>query len=145
MTEVEFGRLRDIPLRSAWVNEARSAIDGATVLIENQLEVSDPGHLGQVMTYLAGLQAKVIIWIAPAFRDQHRSAIRWLNLNTAEGFSFFAVRLRVVQIGSSPLAPIFEVVERPNTWERQVKQTATNEGSAYCDVKQDFWRALLEL
>ena len=32
------------------------------------------------------------------------------------------VRLRVVQIGSSPLAPIFEVVEKPNNWDRQIRQ-----------------------
>lgn len=184
MTDIEFGRLRDIPLRSAWMNEARdftpwlagnidhlgdaigislelvakeaavgpysadilarNAIDGTVVLIENQLEDSDHGHLGQVMTYLAGLEAKVIVWIAPSFREQHLSAIRWLNEHTADDFSFFAVRLRVVQIASSPLAPIFEVVEKPNNWDRQIKQSATSEGSAYYDVKQAFWKAFLE-
>lgn len=184
MSEVEFGRLRDIPLRSAWVNEARdftpwlasnidhlgdaigislellakeaavgpyaadilarNSIDGTVVLIENQLEDSDHGHLGQVMTYLAGLEAKVIVWIAPSFREQHLSAIRWLNEHTAADFSFFAVRLRVVQIGTSPLAPIFEVVEKPNDWDRQIKRSATSEGSAYYDVKESFWKALLE-
>jgi hypothetical protein len=183
MTEVEFGRLRDIPLRSAWANEARdftpwlasnidhlgdaigipleltgrevavgpyaadiearSKIDGAVVLIENQLEDSDHGHLGQVMTYLAGLKAEVVIWVAQSFREQHLSALRWLNEHTAEGISFFAVRLRVVRIGTSPLAPIFEVVEKPNTWDRQIKKSATSEGSAYYDVKQAFWQAML--
>lgn len=184
MTEVEFGRLRDIPLRSAWVNEARdftpwlasnidhlgdaigiplelfgsevavgpysadiearNKIDGTVVLIENQLEASDHGHLGQVMTYLAGLKAQVIVWVAPAFREQHLSAIRWLNEHTADNFSFFAVRLRVVQIASSPLAPIFEVVEKPNNWDRQIKQSASSDGAAYYDVKQSFWQAFLE-
>jgi hypothetical protein len=73
---------------------ARDSENGTIVLIENQLEVTDHTHLGQIMTYLAGLEAQVVIWIAPKFREPHLSAIRWLNEHTADGFSFFAVRLR---------------------------------------------------
>lgn len=29
---------------------------------------------------------------------------------------------RVVRIGESPLAPLFEVIERPNNWDRQLAQ-----------------------
>ena len=64
------------------------------VLIENQLEISDHRHLGQVLTYLAGLDCDIVVWIAPEFSDAHLSAVRWLNRNTLEHFSFFAVRLR---------------------------------------------------
>lgn len=91
-----------------------------TIVIENQLEQSDHTHLGQILTYLAGLKAKTVIWIAPEFRTPHLSAIRWLNERTIEGFSFFAIRVRVVRIGDSPVAPIFEVVEQPNDWDRAV-------------------------
>ncbi len=38
---------------------ARNAVDGSNVLIENQLEESDHGHLGQIMTYLAGLSRRL--------------------------------------------------------------------------------------
>lgn len=122
---------------------ARNPQDDSVVLIENQLEEGDHGHLGQIMTYLAGLDAKIVVWIAPSFREPHLSAIRWLNQHTADDFSFFAVRLRVVQIGDSPFAPIFEVVEKPNDWDRQLKKTVASEASAYYDVKQSFWEALL--
>ncbi|MCB0055172.1 MAG: hypothetical protein KDE24_37085 [Caldilinea sp.] len=184
MTDVQFGRLHDLPLREAWKHEARSftpwlaenidhlaevigvplelagtevavgsfaadilarnRLDDSLVLIENQLEEGDHGHLGQIMTYLAGLEAQTVVWIAPSFREPHLSAIRWLNEHTAEDFSFFAVRLRVVRIGESPFAPIFEVAEKPNDWDRQLKQTASTEGSGYYDVKQSFWRAFLD-
>lgn len=118
---------------------ARNPIDGSVVLIENQLEQTDHTHLGQIMTYLAGLEAQTVIWIAPRFREPHLSAIRWLNAHTADGFSFFAVRLRVVRIGDSPFAPIFEVIEKPNDWDRQVKKTAKPSTDGSFDEKHAFW------
>src|SRR5204863_9816437 len=45
------------------------------VIIENQLTESDHGHLGQLITYAAGLDAKVIVWIATRVRDEHRAAV----------------------------------------------------------------------
>src|ERR1700678_238465 len=86
---------------------ARETATGDAVLIENQLEISDHKHLGQIMTYLSGLSAKKIVWVAPWFKDEHLSAIRWLNANTVDPFSFFAVRVRVVRISNSPFAPLF--------------------------------------
>lgn len=123
---------------------ARNPQDGSTVLIENQLEATDHTHLGQIMTYLAGLQAQTVVWIAPSFREPHLSAIRWLNEHTADGFSFFAVRLRVVRIGDSPFAPIFEVVEKPSGWERRLtekKREATGGASELGEQRGAFWEA----
>jgi len=100
---------------------ARNPMDDSVVLIENQLEQTDHTHRGQIMTYLAGLDAHTVVWIAPAFREPHLSANRWLNEHTADGFSFFAVKARVVRIGDSPFAPIFEVVGKPDRWQRRLK------------------------
>ena len=38
-------------------------------------------------------------------------------------FAFFAVKVRAVRIGDAPapVAPLFEVMERPNDWDRRVK------------------------
>lgn len=113
--------------------------DGQSVLIENQLQWSDHTHLGQIMTYLAGLDARVVVWIAKGFREPHLSAIQWLNRHTEDEFAFFAVKLRVVRIADSPLAPIFEVIAKPNNWERQVRNV--REGSKSENVKKyrEFW------
>jgi len=90
---------------------ARDVRDDTIVLIENQLEVTDHRHLGQIMTYLPGVKAQSVIWIASDFRQAHLAAVQWLNEHTSDGFSFFAVKVRAVRIGDSPVAPVFEVLE----------------------------------
>ncbi|GJD40826.1 hypothetical protein [Methylobacterium bullatum] len=125
---------------------ARNVQDSSHVLIENQLEVSDHTHLGQIMTYLAGLDARAVIWVAPQFREPHLSAIRWLNQHTAEDFAFFAVQLRIVRIGDSPLAPLFDVLERPNGWERRLQGSTQESGrrTALGEQRLTFWTAFCE-
>ena len=49
--------------------------DNRLVLIENQLERTDHRHLGQLITYAAGLEAVTIIWVAVMFDEQHRAAL----------------------------------------------------------------------
>lgn len=120
---------------------ARNPSDNTLVLIENQLEVSDHNHLGQIMTYLAGLEANVVIWIAADFREAHLSAVRWLNDHTGDSFSFFAVKIKVVRIDNSPLAPVFEIVGRPNQWARRL-QAVAQENQSWTEVMQfrkEFW------
>lgn len=98
------------------------------------------------MTYLAGLEAKSVIWIAKDFHEPHLSAIRWLNQHTVDPFGFFAVRLRVVRIGSSLPAPIFEVLERPNGWERRLQVVAQEqrEIGETAELRRAFWAAYRE-
>ena len=97
-------------------------------------------HLGQVLAYLAGLEARIVIWVATDFNHAHLSAIRWLNEHTADPFAFFAVRVAVVRIGDSSLAPVFEVLERPNEWDRRV-QDASQRGelTEVGEFRRDFW------
>ena len=120
---------------------AHDPANGRKVLIENQLEASDHTHLGQIMTYLAGLEASVMVWIAPTFREPHLAAIRWLNEHTVEPFAFFALRLRVVRIGESVPAPLFEVIERPNGWERAVQRNVAATDDARDTLYRTYWGA----
>ena len=84
------------------------------VLIENQLERTDHSHLGQLLTYAAGLSAVTIVWIAERFTEEHRAALDWLNEKTGEGINFFGLEVELWRIGNSPLAPKFNVVCKPN-------------------------------
>ncbi|MCP9826982.1 hypothetical protein KBZ19_00560 [Synechococcus sp. L2F] len=127
---------------------ARNPQDGSLVLIENQLEQTDHNHLGQILTYLAGLEAQVIVWIASDFRDPHLSAIHWLNDHTVDPFAFFAVQVKAVRISDSPIAPLFEVVAKPNGWDRKLQQqvaSQTGELSTLGQFRLAFWSRLLEL
>ena len=113
--------------------------EGQSVLVENQLESSDHSHLGQIMTYLAGLDARIVVWVARDFAEPHLSAIQWLNRHTDDEFAFFAVRLRVVRIADSPLAPIFEIAAKPNRWERQVRHRSTGPRAELVKTYREFW------
>jgi hypothetical protein len=101
--------------------------DGATehwVLIENQLERTDHNHLGQLLTYAAGLEAVTIVWIAERFTDEHRAALDWLNQHTDEAINFFGLEVELWRIGNSAPAPKFNVVCKPNEWTRSIAESA---------------------
>lgn len=122
---------------------ARIPQDDTRVLIENQLQEADLQHLGQVLAYLAGLDAEIVVWIAAGFKEAHLAAIRWLNEHTADPFAFFAVKLEVVRIDDSKLAPVFEVLERPNQWQRQAQQiNRSGELSENGRFRREFWAHL---
>jgi len=115
---------------------------GHRVIIENQLEPTDHSHLGQLLTYAAGLNARGIVWIAPQYRPEHRQAIDWFNANTGEDLVFFGVEVELLQIGDSPYAPHFKVVALPNDWQKAVKARAetqpSDRGLAYLQFFTDL-------
>jgi hypothetical protein len=102
----------------------RDLTNGVALMVENQLSQTDHQHLGQVLTYAAGTGASTIVWIATSFRPEHRQALDWLNESTDERTHFFGIELRVVQIGESARAPLFNVVAQPNDWQKQVRAAA---------------------
>ncbi|HZP79742.1 MAG TPA: DUF4268 domain-containing protein [Pseudolabrys sp.] len=119
---------------------------GALVLIENQLEPTDHRHLGQVLTYLAGLEGDAtVVWIATRFLEEHRAAIDWLNANTNDHFDFFGIEVELFRIGSSPPAPRFNIVAKPNDWSREVRSTTRTLGEAPSNELQrlylDYWNS----
>lgn len=111
--------------------------NGSWVLIENQLERTDHTHLGQLITYAAGLKAVNIIWIAATFTDEHRAALDWLNTVTDDDFRFFALEVELWRIGESLIAPKFNIVSKPNEWSKHVG-TATRriENEPLTETKQ---------
>jgi hypothetical protein len=120
---------------------ALNAADNSIVVIENQLEQTDHTHLGQILTYLAGHDAKTVIWIARRIRDEHRAAVEWLNTNTGEAFRFFAIEVELWRIGDSPPAPRFNVVVKPNDWVKAERaQQAQNSPDAIKYLT--FWTGL---
>ena len=125
----------------------RETTTGDHVLIENQLERTDHTHLGQLLTYSAGLTAVRIVWIARRFTDEHRAALDWLNQFTQEGIDFFGLEIEVWKIGESVPAPKFNVVSQPNDWKKSVRDRSGPGARSLSEMEQDyldFWTQLSE-
>lgn len=123
----------------------RDLTNDAVLLVENQLESTDHGHLGQLLTYAAGTDAATIVWIATTFREEHRQALDWLNQQTSEDTRFFGIELQVVRIGDSAPAPLFRLLAQPNDWQKHVRTVARAERTGgKSEAYHAFWTRYLE-
>jgi hypothetical protein len=115
------------------------------VLIENQLERPDHLHLGQLLTYAAGLNAVTIVWISADFTEEHRAALDWLNDITESQFNFFGLEMELWRIGESQVAPKFNIISKPNDWGRTVKAaTSRIESENLSETRKlqlEYWTA----
>ena len=119
---------------------AKDETTGIKVIIENQLEISNHDHLGKIITYASGLDAKVIVWIVKEAREEHRSAIEWLNNNTNSNVNFFLIEIHAYRIGESDPAPMFQVVEQPNDFIKNNKSTNRDESmNKSQSQRMEFW------
>ena len=110
------------------------------VAIENQFDQTDHDHLGKLMTYAAGCDAKTVVWIVEDVNEEHQAAIKWLNENIASDVGFFLVQVKLLKINDSDVAPLFSVIERPNDWARTAKAQA-GEMTARQTSRLEFWTA----
>ena len=115
--------------------------NGTPVIIENQLGKSDHTHLGQLVTYLTALDAKVAVWIVADPRPEHVGAIAWLNESSAA--SFYLVKVEAVKIGGSAPAPLLTLITGPSEEAREVGQKK-KELSETGLLRKRFWVELLQ-
>ena len=116
-----------------------------TVVIENQYGPTDHGHLGQILTYAAGKEAMVLIWVAEKIRDDHAEAINYLNKLTDRTFQAFALEIEFWTIGKSDPAPRFNIVSKPNDWSRAEKartRAALGNLTPTRLMQRDYWEAV---
>ena len=107
---------------------AKDETSGITIIIENQLEATNHEHLGKIITYASGLDAKVMVWIVKEAKEEHRAAIEWLNNNTSSEVNLFLLEIHAYKIGDSDPAPKFEIIEKPNDFVKRGNNKATNNG-----------------
>ena len=99
--------------------------------------------MGKLITYGAGLDAGYAVLLAPEFRDEHRSALNWLNSISTDEFGFFGVVLEVWRIGDSAPAPRLRVEVKPDNWSRGLRavRSAAQTGSQQAYLR--FWDEFL--
>jgi hypothetical protein len=120
----------------------RNIDDNSLVVIENQLEKTDHTHLGQLLTYGAGLDAVTLVWLVQTFTEEHRAALDWLNRITDEEFHFFGLEIELWNIGKSNAAPKLNVVAKPNDWSKRVRESADTVRTNLTEWQKsqiDFW------
>ena len=123
---------------------ARDVSDNRAVVIENQLEPTNHDHLGKMLTYAAGYDAGVVVWVAREFRDEHRAALDWLNQRTGLETEFYGVVVRAVRIGASLPAAVFDVVARPNEFRKRHVNTNNVQNNKDADAYRQFWERITE-
>lgn len=118
----------------------KDELTGKNVLIENQLEQTNHDHLGKIITYASGLNASVVVWIVSEAREEHASAIEWLNKHTDDDVAFFLIEIHAYKIGDSDPAPMFKIIEQPNDFARSIKSIANKGELSEAQIKrQEFW------
>lgn len=114
------------------------------IIIENQLESTDHDHLGKIITYASGHDAKTIIWIVKEVREEHRQAIDWLNEHTDEEINIFLCKIELWKIGNSEIAPKFQIISSPNNWTKTLKKSSDNEMTSTEMLKYNYWTQVKE-
>ena len=134
-TEVRVGSMRLDIL-------AKECDTGALVAIENQLEETDLGHLGQLLTYATGLDARVAIWVAPAFYHEYAQALHRLNQWTRDDVRFYGVKIEVVRKPGGKPEARFRTVVAPGEWHLD-RTLPLGAKSALAQQHDDFFRPLV--
>ncbi len=121
---------------------AKDTGTGEYVVIENQLGKTNHDHLGKAITYGSALNASAIVWIASDFTEEHQKALEWLNENTGDSLSFYAVQVELWRIDESKPAVKFNVISRPAEIARQAARVSAEENLTEARKLQlDFWTA----
>jgi hypothetical protein len=109
---------REVNVDTGAFNVLGADATGRPIVIENRLEATDHNQLGQMIVHASGLDAAVVIWVAPRFHEEFRRGLDWLNDRTDQKVDFFGVEIGLVRIGRSLPAPVLDVVVQPRNWRK---------------------------
>lgn len=113
--------------------------DEGIVVIENQLETTNHDHLGKIITYASGYNAKMLVWIAKEFSEEHRQALDWLNENLSDIY-VFGLEIGLIKINNSPPAVQLKTISSPNEWAKAIRTISTVERTETEMEHLQFWQ-----
>ncbi len=124
----------------------RDLTNDCVLVVENQLTPTDHDHLGKLITYAAGTDARTVVWIAPAVREEHRQALDLLNDLGGDRVRFFALELSAVRIGDSAAAPLLQLRAQPNDWHARLSAVArgVSQATGKPALYAQFWSKFLD-
>ena len=124
---------------------ARDTVTKELVAIENQLEWTDTHHLGQLLTYATGCDARVAIWVATEFRHEYATALHKLNEWTNDKTKFYGVKIELVRkTDNAPAEPRFRKVVYPGGWDIDNTLPLDPPPSPSAQKHLDFFQPLIE-
>jgi hypothetical protein len=113
------------------------------IVIENQFGQTDHNHLGKLLTYLSGKNAKIGVWIAEDFREEHIATLTYLNQNLkSDGPSLYGIKVEAKKIDNSRPAPEFIIVVKPNEFQRIISQESKTDQNRH-RIRIDFYTELI--
>lgn len=126
-----------------WADVVAETVGGERVVIENQLYAADHSHFGQLLTYAGGLDAAHVVWVSATFKSEYISALQWLNENTREDLSFYALEIETVKVGTDAVSVKLEPRVLPDTASKRAKTKATGT-TPLEEMYAQFWSQLLD-
>ena len=113
---------------------------GVRVAIENQLGWTNFQHLAQILTYAAGRDAHIAIWVAPEFRYESAQVLNWLNEWTSKKVGFYGVRF---DVGDSADETTFHKVVYPGGWNKDITLPPELPPPPHLKQHDDFFQPLI--
>lgn len=114
------------------------------IVIENQFGSTDHDHLGKIITYAAGFEASVVVWLAESIREEHRQALDWLNQRTDTETQFFGIVIELIQVDESRPAFNFRPVVFPNEWKKSRRGRADRSVTPRAERYRSFFQQLID-
>lgn len=90
----------------------------AAIVIEHLSDETYHYQLGQVLACAENYNARILIWIADNFREEHRSALDWLNRWTSKDIEVYGVEIRSAE-DDADANPKFVPVVAPSSWSKR--------------------------
>ena len=88
----------------------------AAIVLEHHSGETEHYQLGQVLACAENYNASILIWLADNFREEHRSALDWLNRWMPEEVEVYGVEIRGTEKDDADANPEFVPVVAPASW-----------------------------
>ncbi len=88
------------------------------IVIEHRSDETSHYQLGDFLACAEEYDARILILMADKFREEHRSALDWLNRWTPEDIEVFGIEIRSSREGDANANPRFVPVVAPASWSK---------------------------